>query len=564
MVGRQHLAILPILADGVSRRFVIAGHRWGKYSEIAFKALMKALEKGCGRVEVRYSLDSDPGGNHDEIGARFQKLGGVIRHIPDSYARIAVADDDTAAVTSFDWLCPDIDRRASVLSDIGFILRGSGVGLAILDQLGIRRFEVPAPLDAEYITSFRIDRIRSVNRVEWRIGEDAGPGWHVLVGDNGSGKTSILRGLALALIGVKDAQGLRQDWGTWLRGSETTAEVELCLHRTSGTAASGRRLASRSVKLIWERTSQSTTLVASPEDASGILSAGYGPFRRFSGGDLEYEKQFTVVPGLARHISLFDDRVGLTESLAWLRDLQFKKLENDQEASLLLDRVTKLVNECKLFPSGVRLAEITSDKVQFCDDSGHKYAIEELSDGYRSLLSLTFDIVRQLAIRFGAARVFDHDQPYLVSAPAIVLIDEVDAHLHPAWQRTVGQWFRYHFPRIQFIVTTHSPLVCQAAESGSVYRLPDPTDESDVGGMLDGPARARLVYGNVLEAYESGAFGENITRSETSKDFLHRLAELNRKETTSELSQEERLEQEKLRAALPLVAHRVDREDSAP
>lgn len=561
VVGRQNHAILPILAGEARRCLIVLGHRWGGSAAGVFKALNGALERGCRRVELRYGEDIDPGKDHDDLAGGFEKLGGVIRQNPSFHARLVVVDDDTAAVTSFDWLCPGIGRRLSAASDIGFVLYGEGVGRAVLDRLGIPRGEAPAPLDAEYVTGFRIERLRSVNRVEWQLGTRAAPGWHVLVGDNGSGKTSILRAVALALIGSDNAQKLRQDWSTWLRGSEATAEAEVFLQHIPGIAVPGSQPSTRSVALRWERTSDGAVLRATPAGQNSVLSAGFGPFRRFSGGDPEYERQLAVVPGLARHISLFDERVALTESLAWLRDLRFKSLENDPESTLLLDRITKLINESGLLPCGVRLAQITSDTVFFRDAHDYEYGIEELSDGYRSVLSLAFDIVRHLAIGYGAARVFDPENHRVVSAPAVVLIDEVDAHLHPSWQRTVGQWFRLHFPRIQFIVTTHSPLICQAAQDGSVYRLPDPTDETDVGAMLDGPALARLVYGNVLEAYASGAFGEGITRSDTSQAYLHRLAEINRKEITSGLSRDEQAEQEKLRATLPLTAHTVKGED---
>lgn len=564
VVGRQHHAILPLLSSEARRRFIVASGQWGPDSEGAFRSLVKALENGCGRVEVRHGTDSDPGPKHDELEGDLQKLGGLIRHMPNLGARIAVADDDTGVVTSFQWLSPNFDRHAAIASDVGFVLRGNGIGSMLLDRAGIRSFDVPTPLDAAYITGFRIERLRSVNRIDWQVSREAAPGWHVLVGDNGSGKTSILRALALALIGSDNAQALRQDWSTWLRGNEPMAEVELVLQRIPGIAGPGVLPPSSVVKLVWEQAAGHTTLRGSPEKQSDVISAGYGPFRRFSGGDPEYERQLAAVPGLARHISLFDERVALTESLAWLRDLRFKALENDQESTLLLDRVTKLVNESGLLPGGVRLAQITSDAVIFRDEHDYQYGIEELSDGYRAVLSLTFDIVRQLSTAFGAARVFDHEQQHLVTAPAIVLIDEADAHLHPSWQRTVGQWFRHHFPRIQFIVSTHSPLICQAAESGSVYRLPDPNDESDDGGMLDGQALSRLIYGNILEAYASGAFGEGLTRSDSSKALLHKLADLNRRELTSGLSDQEQIEQEKLRATLPLNAGIVVSEDSGP
>lgn len=296
--------------------------------------------------------------------------------------------------------------------------------------------------------------------------------------------------------------------------------------------------------------------------AKSFFSAGYGPFRRFTGGDPDYEKQLALFPKLARHVSLFDERVALTESLAWLQELRFKVLERDQEAAALLRRTTELVNESNLLPHGVTLREVTSAGVLFTDEFGQQFAIDDLSDGYRSILSLTFDIVRQLAIAFGPEAVFDPERPGIVVAPGIVLIDEIDVHLHPSWQRTVGQWFRSHFPRVQFIVTTHSPLACQAAEVGTVFRLPEPNNEHDSGRMLEGNERARLLYGNVLEAYGTEAFGDSITRSESSKLLVQRLAELNQKELTSELSDAERREQEDLRAIFPTTAHLIRERDS--
>jgi len=70
----------------------------------------------------------------------------------------------------------------------------------------------------------------------------------------------------------------------------------------------------------------------------------------------------------------------------------------------------------------------------------------------------------------------------------------------PTWQRRIGQWFRAHFPNVQLILTTDSLLVYHAAEEGSVWRLP--SSGSDEGGrFLGGPERARLIYGDISEAY---------------------------------------------------------------
>jgi hypothetical protein len=166
---------------------------------------------------------------------------------------------------------------------------------------------------------------------------------------------------------------------------------------------------------------------------------------------------------------------------------------------------------------------------------------------------MTFELIRQLAMTYGPKRIFDRKDPTKIIVPGVVLIDEIDAHLHPTWQRRVGRWFREHFPTMQFIVTTHSPLICQAADIGSVFRLARPGSDEEAG-MVTGIALDRLLFGNVLDAYGTGAFGEVATRSEEAQARLARLAELNQKELGEGLSANERKEQGKLRSILPTAA----------
>ncbi|HZH76905.1 MAG TPA: AAA family ATPase, partial [Archangium sp.] len=239
---------------------------------------------------------------------------------------------------------------------------------------------------------------------------------------------------------------------------------------------------------------------------TGWFCASYGPFRRFTGGDEDYEKLFSTTPQLARHLSVFDESVALTEGLRWLQQLQFKRFEGEPEGALLKP-LMEFINQPGFLPHQARLVSISSREVLFVDGNGYHVPVEELSDGYRSVLSMTFELIRQLAATYGPKRVFRAKDPTIVDVPGVVLIDEVDAHLHPTWQRRVGLWFREHFPKLQFIVTTHSPLVCQAAEVGTVWRLPKPgTDEE--ARQVTGVELDRLIYGNVLDAYGTGLFGE--------------------------------------------------------
>jgi hypothetical protein len=210
------------------------------------------------------------------------------------------------------------------------------------------------------------------------------------------------------------------------------------------------------------------------------------------------------------------------------------------------------------------LADVTSKGVEFVDASGFRVPVQELSDGYRSVLSMTFELVRQMALRYSAEKLFSADRTQILR-PGVVIVDEIDAHLHPSWQRTIGVWFRKHFPNVQFIVSTHSPLICQAAEGGSVFRLPQPGADpaEDRGEMVTGLALKRLLYGNVLDAYGTGVFGEGVTRSDSGQEKLERLAELNTRELVTSLSDEEKQTQAELREILPTEAVTAEPHDPA-
>ncbi|MEC4819849.1 MAG: AAA family ATPase, partial [Scytonema sp. PMC 1069.18] len=92
--------------------------------------------------------------------------------------------------------------------------------------------------------------------------------------------------------------------------------------------------------------------------------------------------------------------------------------------------------------------------------------LEQLSDGEKMLLMLVTDLARRLAIANPSA----HDA---LSGEGIVLIDEIDLHLHPQWQRNVIRSLTQTFPNCQFIVTTHSPQVLSGVRRENVFILED-------------------------------------------------------------------------------------------
>lgn len=411
-----------------------------------------------------------------------------------------------------------------------------------------------------YVTQAKIANLRSIRYLLWTVPQERLAGWHVIIGDNGSGKTTFLRGISLALLGFGDALALRQDWRRWLRVGAREASIELSIKPSQSVGAES----AGELGFFIVRMSDSTTIPASGEGpvisisdrreqlSSRCFSAAYGPFRRFTGGDRDEEEISSFNPRLAAHLSLFGENVALTDALSWLQDLRFKELEG-KPGGVLLTRLRKFINQEGFLPFGVRLSEISSSGVDFTDGNGCPVSVLDLSDGYRSVLSMTFELIRQMVAVYGSDRVFDPADPTRVIPPGVVLIDEVDAHLHPSWQRQIGKWFTKHFPNIQFIVTTHSPLVCQAAEYGTVFRLPRPGTE-EAGEMVTGRHLERLVFGNVLDAYGTDLFGESVEQSDTARERQKQLARLNVKELREGLTEAERREQEALRVAQPTAA----------
>lgn len=403
-----------------------------------------------------------------------------------------------------------------------------------------------------YIINIKIENIRSIKRLEWSVGNPPA-GWHVVIGDNGAGKSTFLRAVSLALLGREESSALREDWRTWLASEAVKGSSRVDLRY-------GNLLFSGSV--VFKREGDEVLINEGESNVNyirsgnpGLFSAAYGPFRRFEGGDKDHERLFYSNPRLAAHLSVFGEDIALTECLRWLQDLQFKKLEKNPEAAIL-DQIITFVNQDGFLPHGAKLKQISSRGVDFVDGNGNQMPVEELSDGYRSILSMTFELIRQLVRVYPNFPVFDQKNQHIL-VPGVVLIDEVDAHLHPTWQRQIGAWFKKCFPKMQFIVTTHSPLVCQAATT--VFRLPKPgTDEE--GRMITGTELDRLRYGNVLDAYGTELFGENVTRSDEAQKMLARLAELNQKEIHEGLSDSEKAEQTKLRAAMPTSAGAIDAE----
>jgi hypothetical protein len=168
-----------------------------------------------------------------------------------------------------------------------------------------------------------------------------------------------------------------------------------------------------------------------------------------------------------------------------------------------------------------------------------------MSDGYRSSLALLIDILRHLSDVFPSQPlVMREGSEIWVPHRGVVLIDEVDAHLHPARQREIGFWLKRHFPNIQFIVTSHSAFVCQAADDLGVYNL-SPTSE-DEPVRLEAEEWKKIVAGTIDEILRSPAFKLTHTRSPRAVEARKEWSALQAKASRTPLSELERRRAEQL------------------
>lgn len=421
-----------------------------------------------------------------------------------------------------------------------------------------------------YLHQIRIRNIRSIRSFAMTFDVGSYAGWHVVIGDNGAGKSTVVRAIALALAGPNEAPALRQNWREWLSEGRDSGSVRLDIEQSpefDKATGKGTQLTKSYINatIQFQRLEDQTVQLASPKCSArrylwgkgrGWFCASFGPFRRFVGGDKNFEKLFYSSPHLAPHLSAFGEDVALTEIVEWLKQLHFRALEKHETEARVLKDLTTLINDGQLLPHNAVLEKISSDGVEFRDGNGCHVLMNQLSDGYRSILSMTFELIRQLLATYGAEKVFAkiRQGEMHIDLPGVVVIDEIDAHLHPTWQKQVGLWFQRIFPEIQFIVTTHSPLVCQASsKDSSVWRLPVPGIKAD-GRRVIGADLDRLLYGDIVEAYDTELFGIQSTRSVAGKEKLQRLAVLNTKARHQTLLPTEKKELQRLRASLPTVA----------
>lgn len=133
-----------------------------------------------------------------------------------------------------------------------------------------------------------------------------------------------------------------------------------------------------------------------------------------------------------------------------------------QHVAALQRAATRFLPDC----TGLRPSD-ESDSTLVIEKSGTLLDVRQLSDGERGVLSMVLDLARRLS------QANEGIEDPLTEGQAVVLIDEIDLHLHPKWQRQIVQKLRETFPRCQFIATTHSPQVIGEVEHDRIQIISD-------------------------------------------------------------------------------------------
>lgn len=176
--------------------------------------------------------------------------------------------------------------------------------------------------------------------------------------------------------------------------------------------------------------------------------------------------------------TLFYDDRPLINVNQWLMQLEIAKQNRDQRerANKRISIITEILKKSALFP-GLQGYEVTVDGdlnagVLFKTSQG-KFHLQDLAYGYQCMLAWVFDFIKKMFDRYP-----DSSNP--LSEPAILIVDEIDLHLHPEWQRHVLHDLCDLFPNTQIIVSTHSPLVIQSMDNINLYAFSKSDDGTEV------------------------------------------------------------------------------------
>lgn len=406
------------------------------------------------RSERRLLLDPCEAGDRPEAELRFTASGKVT-----ALSDRAAATIDVLALNRADL----VSRRRDVADELRAQLRGltpdqirsqlesfaptSAPYTALRRALVQAKLEPPASIAAAkkveptartpvWLRHVEIQNFRSLRRLELAFPEhtERTP-WLVLLGVNGVGKSSVLQAIALTFMTAADRRLYIPDASALVTRKTPEPGGRVTLGFSDGSTAT----------LRFDRASKDFSTEGRPPP---INAYAYGSTRLPPAvGDRRTDK-----PHLQRLRNLFDPRYPLSLAEKWMASTDHVPSRNFTFLASSLRHLLELDDEDRLVRSNGSL-RIRQDGVEL--------PLSEYSDGYRSMVAFTTDLMLNLSGRWDS----------IATAEGLVLVDELEVHLHPTWRMTAIDRLRAVFPRLRFIATTHDPLCLRGSLPGEVHVL---------------------------------------------------------------------------------------------
>ncbi len=349
-----------------------------------------------------------------------------------------------------------------------------------------------------YFLSLSVENVRCFGpkqTIDLSDGKGRPAQWTVVLGDNNTGKTTLLQCLAAleptpitsrldynnlfpAMLGFQHPWSsiLPWEYGQRLNLRKFASKEQVCLAYEAFYGVKLNELVtcantlsfSMTINFVEDGGYRSASFHSSRKlkEICRLICYGYGASRIM--GETSLAEKTPDHPSA----SLFKDDVELINAEEWLLQADYavfasKSLKLKKRAEKKRDQIREVLINLLPEVDDIRVVGPTKNRpkprVEFETPYGW-IALNGLSLGYRAMITWMVDLANRMFERYPKS-----SNP--LEEPAVVLVDEIDLHLHPKWQRILMDYLSERFVNTQFIVTAHSPLVVQAAKNANVVLL---------------------------------------------------------------------------------------------